>query len=45
MGVRPENTSVERHRLLEFYGEQIVFSPTKGGSNIAVAAAKEAGRC
>jgi cysteine synthase len=39
--VMPENTSVERHQLLELYGAQIVFSPAEGGSNTAVAKAKE----
>jgi cysteine synthase len=39
--VMPENTSVERRQLLEMYGAQIVFSPAAGGSNQAVALAKE----
>ena len=39
--VMPENTSIERRQLLELYGAQIVFSPPEGGSNIAVATAKE----
>jgi cysteine synthase len=39
--VMPENTSVERRQLLELYGAQIVFSPAEGGSNTAVARAKE----
>ena len=39
--VMPENTSVERRQLLELYGAQIIFSPAKGGSNTAVATAKE----
>ncbi|EUA75354.1 O-phosphoserine sulfhydrylase [Mycobacterium xenopi 4042] len=37
----PENTSVERRQLLELYGARIIFSPAKGGSNTAVAKAKE----
>jgi cysteine synthase B len=39
--VMPENTSVERRQLLGAYGAQIVFSPAAGGSNQAVAVAKE----
>ncbi|BCO35119.1 cysteine synthase B [Mycobacterium heckeshornense] len=39
--VMPENTSVERRQLLELYGAQIIFSPAQGGSNTAVAKAKE----
>jgi cysteine synthase B len=39
--VMPENTSVERRLLLETYGAQIVSSPAAGGSNQAVAMAKE----
>jgi cysteine synthase len=39
--VMPENTSVERRQLLEMYGAKIVFSPAAGGSNQAVAMAKE----
>jgi cysteine synthase len=39
--VMPENTSVERTQLLELYGAQIIFSPAEGGSNTAVARAKE----
>jgi cysteine synthase len=39
--VMPENTSVERRQLLEAYGAQIVFSPAAGGSNQAVALAKQ----
>jgi [CysO sulfur-carrier protein]-thiocarboxylate-dependent cysteine synthase len=39
--VMPENTSVERRLLLETYGAEIVFSPAAGGSNQAVATAKE----
>jgi cysteine synthase B len=39
--VMPENTSVERRQLLEMYGAQIISSPAAGGSNQAVAVAKE----
>jgi cysteine synthase len=39
--VMPENTSVERRQLLELYGARIIFSPAEGGSNTAVATAKE----
>lgn len=39
--VMPENTSIERRQLLELYGAQIIFSPVEGGSNTAVATAKE----
>jgi [CysO sulfur-carrier protein]-thiocarboxylate-dependent cysteine synthase len=39
--VMPENTSVERRQLLEMYGAEIRFSPAAGGSNQAVAQAKE----
>ena len=39
--VLPENTSVERRQLLGAYGAEIVFSPAAGGSNQAVARAKE----
>jgi [CysO sulfur-carrier protein]-thiocarboxylate-dependent cysteine synthase len=39
--VMPENTSVERRLLLETYGAKIIFSPAAGGSNQAVAMAKE----
>jgi cysteine synthase B len=39
--VMPENTSVERRLLLETYGAQIIGSPAAGGSNQAVATAKE----
>lgn len=39
--VMPENTSTERRQLLHAYGAQIVFSPAAGGSNQAVAVAKE----
>ncbi len=39
--VMPENTSIERRLLLELYGARIIFSPAEGGSNTAVAKAKE----
>ena len=39
--VMPENTSLERKILLEMYGAQIIPSPAAGGSNQAVAVAKE----
>ena len=39
--VMPQNTSIERRQLLELYGAQIIFSPAEGGSNTAVATAKE----
>ncbi|HEY3736063.1 MAG TPA: cysteine synthase [Jatrophihabitans sp.] len=39
--VMPENTSVERRQLLEMFGARIISSPAAGGSNQAVAMAKE----
>jgi cysteine synthase B len=39
--VMPENTSVERRQLLEMYGAEIIASPAVGGSNMAVARAKQ----
>src|SRR5688500_4739704 len=39
--VMPENTSTERKQLLQAYGARIVYSPAAGGSNQAVAMAKE----
>jgi [CysO sulfur-carrier protein]-thiocarboxylate-dependent cysteine synthase len=39
--VMPENTSLERHQLLTAYGAEIVYSPVAGGSNQAVAVAKQ----
>ncbi|PWW20962.1 cysteine synthase [Geodermatophilus normandii] len=39
--VMPENTSVERRQLLEMYGAQVISSPAAGGSNQAVAMAKD----
>ena len=39
--VMPENTSEERRTLLRMYGAEVVPSPAAGGSNQAVAMAKE----
>jgi cysteine synthase B len=39
--VMPENTSLERRQLLEMFGAEILPSPAAGGSNQAVAMAKE----
>jgi cysteine synthase B len=39
--VMPENTSVERRQLLEMFGARIISSPAAGGSNQAVATAKQ----
>jgi cysteine synthase len=39
--VMPENTSSERRQLLEMFGARIVSSPAAGGSNQAVAMAKQ----
>ncbi len=39
--VMPENTSIERRQLLELYGARIIYSAAEGGSNTAVATAKE----
>jgi [CysO sulfur-carrier protein]-thiocarboxylate-dependent cysteine synthase len=39
--VMPENVSQERVTLLRMYGAEIIFSPAAGGSNRAVAVAKE----
>jgi len=39
--VMPENTSAERTALLQIYGAEIIYSPAAGGSNGAVAMAKE----
>jgi len=39
--VMPENVSSERITLLRMYGAEIIFSPAEGGSNRAVAVAKE----
>jgi cysteine synthase len=39
--VMPENTSEERRQLLEMFGARIISSPAAGGSNQAVALAKQ----
>jgi cysteine synthase B len=39
--VMPENTSIERRQLLAAYGAEIISSPAAGGSNQAVAMAKQ----
>src|SRR6187431_302370 len=39
--VMPENVSAERTTLLRMYGAEIIFSPAAGGSNAAVAAARQ----
>ena len=39
--VMPENTSAERRQLLTMYGAEIISSPAAGGSNQAVAMAKQ----
>ena len=39
--VMPENVSAERTQLLRMYGAEIIFSPSAGGSNAAVAMARE----
>ncbi len=39
--VMPENTSSERRELLEMFGARIISSPAAGGSNQAVAVAKQ----
>src|ERR1700742_3366073 len=39
--VMPENTSIERRQLLTAYGARIIDSPAAGGSNQAVAMAKQ----
>jgi cysteine synthase B len=39
--VMPENTSIERRQLLTAYGAEIINSPAAGGSNQAVATAKQ----
>ncbi|CAM3034721.1 PLP-dependent cysteine synthase family protein [Skermania piniformis] len=39
--VMPENTSAERRQLLTMYGAEIIDSPAAGGSNQAVALAKQ----
>ncbi|MFT4043391.1 MAG: cysteine synthase [Gordonia sp. (in: high G+C Gram-positive bacteria)] len=39
--VMPENTSEERRTLLRMFGAEVISSPAAGGSNTAVAMAKE----
>ncbi|GAA1763625.1 cysteine synthase [Luedemannella helvata] len=39
--VMPENVSAERTQLLRMYGAEIIFSPAAGGSNAAVAQARQ----
>ena len=39
--VMPENTSIERRQLLTMFGADIITSPAAGGSNQAVAMAKQ----
>jgi len=39
--VLPENTSIERRQLLRMYGAEVHTSPAAGGSNQAVAVARE----
>ena len=39
--VMPENVSIERTQLLRMYGAEIIFSPAAGGSNQAVAMARQ----
>jgi len=39
--VMPENVSSERTQLLRMYGAEIIFSPGAGGSNAAVAMARQ----
>jgi [CysO sulfur-carrier protein]-thiocarboxylate-dependent cysteine synthase len=39
--VMPENVSAERVQLLRMYGAEIIFSPGTGGSNAAVAMARQ----
>jgi len=39
--VMPENVSTERTALLRLYGAEIIYSPAAGGSNAAVALARE----
>ncbi len=39
--VMPENVSTERTQLLRMYGAEIIFSPGPGGSNAAVAMARQ----
>ncbi|MBM7368592.1 PLP-dependent cysteine synthase family protein [Gordonia hydrophobica] len=44
VAVMPENTSEERRQLLRMYGAEIISSPAAGGSNTAVAVAKDLAR-
>ena len=39
--VMPENVSVERTQILRMYGAEIIYSPAAGGSNQAVARARQ----
>jgi cysteine synthase len=39
--VMPENVSIERTQVLRMYGAEIIFSPAAGGSNQAVAMARQ----
>jgi cysteine synthase len=39
--VMPENVSVERSQVLRMYGAEIIYSPPAGGSNQAVAMARQ----
>ena len=39
--VMPENVSTERTQVLRMYGAEIIFSPGAGGSNAAVAMARQ----
>jgi cysteine synthase B len=39
--VMPENTSTERRQILEMFGARIIYSPAAGGSNQAVAVARQ----
>ncbi len=39
--VMPENVSAERTQILRMYGAEIIFSPAAGGSNAAVAMARQ----
>ena len=39
--VMPENVSTERTQILRMYGAEIIFSPGAGGSNAAVAMARQ----
>jgi cysteine synthase B len=39
--VMPENVSAERTQVLRLYGAQIIYSPAAGGSNEAVARARQ----